>query len=108
VTLALLAASLLSGAADRLPPELRDPALAFYLDMGGSPEELCGSTGHEGAPPGRCDACRLIGAAVLPEPGVSRQLRRACAWRRVFASPAIPLPSPLDRSRSPRGPPAVA
>jgi hypothetical protein len=64
-----------SGFAHRPGAALAEMQLAPYLAAGGNLSELCQGVGGHGPVAGKpCDACRLIGAAVMPEPTALRPL----------------------------------
>lgn len=85
-----------------------DPGLAAFLAAGGSLDDICGEGGHgHAAGEGYCDACLLLGPALLPAP--------ACPAARVagFAAAAAPgiAAAPVSSAWSegaPRAPPLRA
>ncbi|MFV2054158.1 hypothetical protein [Aliiroseovarius sp. YM-037] len=67
VALALICGMATSGFAHRLGPPTLDAGLLAYLEAGGAFADLCGDPDDPLHPSGQvCEACRLIGAAVLP------------------------------------------
>ena len=80
---------------------------ATFLAMGGTPEDICGDRGGHTVASG-CEACRIVGATLLPPP-VSI-LRPALAARAMpFAAVAHSAPAPNSRQGPPpaRAPPFV-
>lgn len=85
LTLVLLVASAAGGQAHRAPLTPDDVALQAHAQFWGEAlPALCADAGESELPDtGRCDACRLIGAALLPDPALPLLLR------------GQPLPRPL-------------
>lgn len=95
------------GFAHRPAAVLGDAGLAAYVTAGGSIADLCDADGstrlHGGT---HCDACRLVGAAILPVPYVHYlpgNPRLASAG--TFPAPLLRPEFPRDPSRVVRGPP---
>ena len=100
----LALAAFCSGFLNRLPLEVREPALAAYLAVGGTLDDICGGHGH-GTP--HCEACRTPGSAVLPEPRRDGRHCRAVvdvAWGKSDKSETLAVAS--RRMPEPRAPPA--
>ncbi|QUJ75627.1 hypothetical protein KDD17_11745 [Sulfitobacter albidus] len=80
-------------------------ALADFIAMGGTPDDLCGDTPHHVG--GDCDACRIVSAMDLPS--ATRILRAPLA--RVPASVASthlsPIRAPATARPPARAPPSV-
>ncbi|MFO1106226.1 MAG: hypothetical protein U1E34_08995 [Amaricoccus sp.] len=102
-------AGLTAGLSYRLPPEQRDPGLAFWLAAGGRSADLCADRAPKPGLHSHCDACPQAGAALLPMPGggkgrpprveiVPSAVRRG--WGAACGSSSL--------GAAPRGPPAVA
>lgn len=100
-----MAASGLAHAGVR-PPAL-SPDLAEYVLAGGSLADICGYAGEqEGAQGQKCEACRLIGAALIPRichgvPIVLSDQTRVL----TFAAKRLHQQHPLDPARQTRAPP---
>lgn len=82
VVAVLFAALASTGFAHRLTAAERDPSMIAYLQVGGTLDALCGGLDRsaQGALKS-CEACRLVGAAILPGPAqvgmpISLQLPR--------------------------------
>jgi hypothetical protein len=101
--LACLAAVLAGAVAPAAAPA--DPRLAAFLAAGGTLDDICGAAGHGAAGGRHCDACLLLGPALLPEAGASAP----AATARVVAAeapPAAAVPHAAPRSANqPRAPP---
>ncbi|MDP3341270.1 polyketide synthase [Frigidibacter sp.] len=106
LTLLLLVASATGGLAHRAPLTPDDVALQAHAQVWGLADPaLCADAGDsELAGPTRCDACRLVAAALLPDPALPLLLRGQAlplAWaapeplRTSFAArPAHPARAP--------------
>ncbi len=107
--LALLVAFATAGLSHRAASQLPDPDLVAYVQAGGALSDICGGA-DGGAHPGAstCEACRLVGVAVLPEwVGISAP---AFASRDMAHRPLPRLAKAsagLEFSRTARGPPAT-
>lgn len=107
--LALLVAFATAGLSHRAASQLPDPDLVAYVQAGGALSDICGDAdggAHLGA--STCEACRLVGVAVLPEwAGISapafasRDMAHRPLPRSAMASAG------LEFSRTARGPPAT-
>lgn len=77
LTLLLLVATTAGGQAHRAPLTPDDVALQAHAQFWGEVlPSLCLDAGEsELAEPGRCDACRLVAAALLPDPALPVLLR---------------------------------
>lgn len=101
--LAWLAAVLAGAVAPAAAP--LDPGLAAFLAAGGALDDICGAAGHgNGAGDRHCDACRLSGAALLPDPPGTRPVRAVHDAGFLAAATAWAGPAPLSAGR-PRAPP---
>src|SRR6056297_2860840 len=107
--LALLVAFATAGLSHRAASQLPDPDLVAYVQAGGVLSDICGDA-DGGAHPGAstCEACRLVGVAVLPEwAGISGP---AFTPREIGNRPVRRLAAALvgfEFSRTARGPPAT-
>ncbi len=97
LTLVLGVAVLLSGFAHKMPAA-QDTALASFVMAGGDLADICNDSGKTHQMPGGCDACRLVGAAVLAEPVLC-----PVAVERVIAA-TILIPAQTHAARAPRDP----
>ncbi|TKA97729.1 hypothetical protein FAZ78_04605 [Cereibacter changlensis] len=97
LTLALGVAVLFSGFAHKMPA-LQDGDLAAFVLAGGDPSDICDTGGDMEMDGAGCDACRLVGAAVLPDPAMTM-----VAVERVFAATVL-IPSETRAARAPRDP----
>ncbi len=109
VVLALLCALAGTGFAHRIAGPEHDPALAAYVQAGGSLADLCAD---DEAPQrdmaNGCESCRLVGAAVLPA-------HETGAVTEMGGRPVPDVPDDqdhgksarLDQSRPARAPPAI-
>lgn len=97
LTLVLGVALVASTFAHRMPAP-QDTALAAYVLAGGDLDDLCDAGSGKSLTQTDCDACRLVGAAVLPppEPGF-------VAVERAFAATVL-IPSRSVAARAPRDP----
>ncbi len=95
------------GFAHTSPSASASPEVAAYLAAGGALEDLCGNLGQQDdRQRDKCEACRLMGAVLVPQPGygapvlISGQTRvlTIIAKRRHHARP-------LDPARLTRAPP---
>ena len=77
LTLLLLVASATGGQAHRAPLTPDDVALQAHAQVWGLAQPaLCADAGEsELAGPTRCDACRLVAAALVPDPALPMLLR---------------------------------
>ncbi|WP_226779064.1 hypothetical protein [Oceaniglobus trochenteri] len=104
VSLALAASAL----AHRAPVTADDLALTAFLASGGTVSDLCGEAGHSRhAGTAGCDACRLVGAALVP-PAPATAPMAATRVHRITPVTARPCPPPAPRRQrhTPRAPPA--
>ena len=98
LTLLLLAASATGGQAHRAPLTPYDVALQAHAQALGLAEPaLCADAGGSEMPgPSRCDACRLVAAALVPDPALPLLLHGQSR------PPAWPSPPPLRTALAPR------
>ncbi len=102
---ALLAclAAVLAGAA--MPsPAVADPRLVAFVAAGGTLDDICGEAGHGSAGDRHCDACLLLGPALLPgtvAPVPARTARAVAADAPAPATPSVPARA----ANQPRAPP---
>lgn len=104
---ALIIALAASGFAHASPRMASSPELLAYVAAGGSLDDLCGTVGEQdGAQTQKCEACRLIGAVVLPRDchGVPILLSDQ-ALKLSFVAKRVNHTRPLDPSRLTRAPP---
>ena len=80
------------------PPAVTDAAMASYVLAGGDLADLCDADGSAKMKQSGCDACRQVGAAVLPDP-----LILIVALERVVAA-AVLIPAEVRSTRAPRDP----
>ena len=97
LTLVLGVAVLLSSYAHKIPVT-QDIALASYMMAGGDLGDICDNDGNAKMTQKSCDACRLVGAAVLPDP-----VMKMIAVERVIAATVL-IPSEVRATRAPRDP----
>ncbi len=85
------------------------PELAEYVAMGGSLEDLCGGSGEQDNAAGqKCEACRLLGAAVVPRTGHDVPNEVLLSINCVsFVAKRLHETWPLDPVRLTRAPPQV-
>ncbi|KIN64564.1 hypothetical protein Z946_3456 [Sulfitobacter noctilucicola] len=91
-----------TGARPALSPELE-----AYVAAGGTLAELCGTAGEQDGTQGqKCEACRLIGAALLPRDAHGVPVAR-CDQTRIltFVAKRLHNSRPLDPARQTRAPP---
>ncbi len=84
------------------------PELAEYVAMGGSLEDICGHAGEGNATGQKCEACRLLGAAIVPRnihEIPNSVLLSTC--RMSFVAKRLQETRPLDPARLTRAPPQV-
>lgn len=108
VVVALSVVTAVSGLAHRHhAPDLRTDSFA-YIWAGGSLADICGDPNSIHDFSETCDACRLVGPALLPGTGVAYGsfLPTTPRWP-VLARSASLISSPSDPSRPVRAPPAV-
>ena len=96
------AAAVLAGAVAPAAAPL-DPRLAAFVAAGGSLDDICGGH-HGGRGEPHCDACRLLGPAVLPDRPLAAPARGACAAAPAPVATAAARAAVLSSGR-PRGPP---
>lgn len=87
----------------------RDAALAQYLAIGGTFSDICGDLGEgQDASGQRCEVCRLVGAAVLPEAAVVlRPLHIRLAADQIGTQCVCAPAAQLDLACPPRAPPSA-
>ena len=100
--LACLAAILAGAVAPAAAPA--DPRLAAFLAAGGTLDDICGEAGHGAAGDRHCDACLLLGPALLPETGAAASPRTARAVAADERTAAAPGAAPRSANQ-PRAPP---
>jgi hypothetical protein len=105
VLLAVVLAGL--GFAHRPGGPVSDPRLAAYVSAGGSVSDLCEAHGRDGPSGARpCEACRLVGAALLPEaPPLAAPGAPLPALRLARDGEGLRTAFLRDPSRGVRGPP---
>ncbi|WP_281991180.1 hypothetical protein [Sulfitobacter geojensis] len=107
VAAALILAVALSGFAHRGGQAALSPDLAAYVAAGGALADLCGGPGEqEGGPSQKCEACRQIGAAVIPHsvrcaPAILNGETRTL----TFVAKRLHHARPLDPAQLTRAPP---
>ncbi|QYX56884.1 hypothetical protein K1T73_00230 [Roseovarius sp. SCSIO 43702] len=99
----------LTGFAHRVGASDTDPGLAAYLDAGGSLAEICGDVGSDDHAKSQiCEACRLVGAAILPVPADALARLDGKALKQPNRWQGTRLVTPWrDPARQARGPPRV-
>ncbi|QIE45810.1 hypothetical protein G5B38_09885 [Pseudohalocynthiibacter aestuariivivens] len=85
----------------------RDPGLLAYLSAGGTLSDICGDVrGGKGTAGQGCEACRLTGAAILPEmASVLNETYLRPRGKRISAQYVYAPHVDLDLSRLTRAPP---
>lgn len=109
LTFALLCAIMASGFAHTVSRTNVPQELSDYIALGGAVADICGeadnSTGASGA---KCEACRLIGAAVLPPATCQNAYRlRDTSVKLRFVATQFRYSQSLDPARLSRAPPQV-
>ena len=104
---ALICALVVSGFAHNGARSAMSPELAEYVAAGGSLIDLCGSTGEQDGTLGqRCEACRLIEAALLPRNCQVIPLTQSDQTLVLtFVAKRLHQTRPLDPTRLTRAPP---
>lgn len=81
-----------------------DPRLAAFLAAGGTLADICGEAGHGAGGERHCDACLLLGPALLPGSGRSAPSPVAMAAEPAAAAATAPRAEPR-LANPPRAPP---
>lgn len=104
---ALIIALAASGFAHASPRMAFSADLLAYVAAGGSLDDLCGTAGEQdGARTQKCEACRLVGVAILPRDchGIPVRLSDQ-TFKLSFVAKRLHQTRPLDPSRLTRAPP---
>lgn len=103
---ALIVAMAGSGFAHKVERSELSPDLAAYVAAGGLLIDICGTGGQTEAGGVKCDACRLIGAAVVPlDTGLGPVVLTAPARKMAFVAKRLRNSQGLDPARLTRAPP---
>jgi hypothetical protein len=98
-------ASAVNGGAHKISEPIDDATFAYFLEMGGSLDDLCGSAGSQSGLTSSCEVCNLVSAAIISDctgiPVVSGYVRISLA---PFALDTPKL-SPSNNGNSIRAPP---
>lgn len=83
--------------------------LAAYVAAGGALNDICGGSGEQNSTVGqKCEACRLIGAALVPRACVAVPMILTDQTRVLsFVAKRLHHDRPLDPTRLTRAPPQV-
>lgn len=105
--LALIFAMAVSGFAHKTMQPSLSPGFAAYVAAGGSLADICGGSGEQdGAQGQKCEACRLIGAALVPRNCHGIALKLSDQTRIfTFIAKRLHHTRPLDPARLTRAPP---
>lgn len=98
ILMLVLGVSMMLSAFAHSMPAPEDTALASFVMAGGDLSDICNDSGDAKKQVSGCDACRLVGAAVMSEPMLC-----PVAVERVIAATVL-IPAETRATRAPRDP----
>ena len=100
-------ASAVNGGAHKISEPIDEASLTYFLQMGGSLDDLCGDIGPQSNLTSSCEVCNLVSAAILQDCEDAPHLTGYVRLSLGIPHEQIPASRPTGRTNSNRALPLV-